>query len=323
MTTSVTQPAPAPTAVPTRAGGPMPFRLIKSELLKIWTTNSWWIFAILLLAGTGLTLLINLFIANTEVNQAIDARERGMPSTVGLDDSEKALVQQRFLLDSDVHRVLANASANVFTSGQFFGLLFVTVLGCLIVTNEFFHQTATTTFLATPHRSQVIASKLAAGAVLGAVFWVVTTVVDLAVGALYFSGTGRDVLLSEWDVQRSVLLNLLAYVIWAVLGIGLGVLIRSQLGATITAAVAYLLAVPVAAIFFSLIRQFVIKDDGVFNAMVLVPGVDSQIMVSPDRIMLGPNQLGPPWWVGALVLLGYGVVAAVVGTMLTRRRDIS
>ena len=84
------------------------------------------------------------------------------------------------------------------------------------MTNEFFHQTATTTFLATPHRSQVIVSKLAAGAVLGVAFWLVTTVIDLAVGATYFSSTGRDVLLSDWTVTRSVLLNLLAFVIWAV-----------------------------------------------------------------------------------------------------------
>ena len=49
---------------------------------------------------------------------------------------------------------------------------------------------------------------------------------------------------------RSVLMNLLAYVIWAVLGVGLGVLIRSQLGATLTGAAFYLLSFPVAAVVF-------------------------------------------------------------------------
>jgi len=46
-------------------------------------------------------------------------------------------------------------------------------------------------------------------------------------------------------------------------------------------------------------------------------------MVSPERIQLGPSVLGPPWWVGGLVLLAYGVLAGAVGTVLTRRRDIS
>ena len=37
-------------------------------------------------------------------------------------------------------------------------------------------------------------------------------------------------------MQRALLFNLLAYVLWAILGVGLGVLIRSQIGAVITAA---------------------------------------------------------------------------------------
>ena len=35
------------------------------------------------------------------------------------------------------------------------------------------------------------------------------------------------------------------------------------------------------------------------------------------------RSLLPPWWVGALVLIGYGVVAGVIGTLITRKRDIS
>jgi ABC-type transport system involved in multi-copper enzyme maturation permease subunit len=312
-----------PAEPPTPRRGALQLRLVRSELIKIGTTNTWWIFAILLVAGTGLTLLLNLFLADSDLNSAADLKARGMPNLSGLAADQQELLRQKYLDDTDLHRVLANASANVFTSGQFIGLMLVVVFGCLIVTNEYFHQTATTTFLATPHRSQVIISKFAAGAVFGVLFWLFTTAIDAVVGASYFSSTGRDVLLSDWVVQRSMLLNLLAFVIWAVLGIAIGVLIRSQLGATISAAVAYLVAVPLAQLFFSVIRTSVIKDDSVFGAMVLVPGVDSQIMVSPDKIPLGPGVLGPPWWVGALFLLGYGLIAAVIGTAVTRRRDIS
>ena len=120
-------------------------------------------------------------------------------------------------------------------------------------------------------------------------------------------------------------MNLLAFVIWAVLGVGLGVLIRSQLGATLTGAG----ALPASAyagrvVFFGLIRTFVIKDDGVWKASwsscrrrLADHGLAERIAVRARRV------LGPPWWVGALVLLGYGVVAGVVGTLITRRRDIS
>ena len=76
------------------------------------------------------------------------------------------------------------------------------VLGALIVTNEFFHQTATTTFLTTPQRTQVIVGKLVA-AVLAAApgSGCVTTAIDVGVGASYFSRTGHDVPLGEWTVD--------------------------------------------------------------------------------------------------------------------------
>ena len=60
-----------------------------------------------------------------------------------------------------------------------------------------------------------------------------------------------------------------------------------------------------------------------WDFVVVLPGVASFIMVSAERLQFGPDSTGPPWWVGALVLLGYGVVAGVVGTLITRKRDIS
>ena len=74
-----------------------------------------------------------------------------------------------------------NVAANLYTSGQFLGVLLVMLLGAIMVTNEFFHLTATTTFLVTPHRERVVLAKLAAAVLLGLVFWLVTTVLNLIV----------------------------------------------------------------------------------------------------------------------------------------------
>jgi len=49
-----------------------------------------------------------------------------------------------------------------------------------------------------------------------------------------------------------------------------------------------------------------------------LPGGASTVMVSTTEV---PDV--PPWWQGALALLGYGVVAAGIGTAVTTRRDIS
>ena len=122
---------------------------------------------------------------------------------------------------------------------------------------------------------------------------------------------------------RSVLMNLLAYVVWAVLGVALGVLIRSQLGATLTGAAFYLLSFPIAIALFGIIRTFVIKENWVYDWIVVVPGVASQILISPEPLQIQFDVQSPPWWVGGLVLAGYGVLAGVVGTLITRKRDIS
>jgi len=36
-----------------------------------------------------------------------------------------------------------------------------------------------------------------------------------------------------------------------------------------------------------------------------------------------PGVFAPTWWAAALVLVGYAVVAGVLGTLITRKRDIS
>jgi hypothetical protein len=57
----------------------------------------------------------------------------------------------------------------------------------------------------------------------------------------------------------------------------------------------------------------------VLKAQVAWPGVASQVMISPEPVL--PDS--PDWWVGALVLAGYGVLFGVIGTLITRKRDIS
>jgi hypothetical protein len=104
-----------------------------------------------------------------------------------------------------------------------------------------------------------------------------------------------------------------------VLGVGLGVLMRSQIATVITGSVAYIVGGQAIYVAFGLIRGFWIKHDWVMKLMVVWPSVASQVMVSPDRV----NDYTPPWWVGALILVGYGLVFGTIGTLITRKRDIS
>jgi ABC-type transport system involved in multi-copper enzyme maturation permease subunit len=227
----------------------------------------------------------------------------------------------------DVDAVAERSAANVYTSGQFFGLLLVLLLGILLVTNEFYHQTATSTFLTTPRRARVIGAKLAAGIGAAAGTWFVATAISLVGGVIFFSLKGVSNGLDDWSVQRAIIMNLLAFGIWAVLGIGLGALIRNQLGATITASALYLIGTTVVQVAFFLIYQFWIKEEWVLDLQVFAPSVASQVMITPEVVLGidadGMPVYGPQWWVGALILLGYGVLAGILGNLLLRKRDIS
>jgi ABC-2 type transport system permease protein len=282
--------------------------LIRGELLKIRTTNTWWLFGLGILGFTALALLINCIVAN----ETLDSPP---PDTTGLDPEEAAQSQANFAAQSSVIR----QAANIYTSGQFFGGLFVLLLGMLLITNEFYHQTATATFLTTPHRSAVVTAKLITAMAFAAFFWLIITGIDVAVGATFLSSQGFSPGLGEWEVQRAILFNLLVFMLWAILGVGFGALIRNQVGAVVTGAALYLIGTQIAQAVFFLIYEFVIKEDWVLTSMVVVPAVAAQILTSPNELY--PE--APAYWVGGIVMLAYGAIAGLVGTLIMRTRDIS
>ena len=196
------------------------------------------------------------------------------------------------------------------------GVLIVLLLSAIIVTSEFFHLTATTTFLVTPRREAVILAKVGAGIIVGLVVWAITTLLDLLLVPIIMDALNLPVQLGEPAVWRAIGLNLLAFVLWAVLGVGLGVLIRSQLAATLILAIVYTIGAQVVRGIFQLLSVFVAEWIGKFE--VLVPTSASELMLSGTDI---PGYFSR--WVGGAVLISYAIVAGVVGTLITMRRDIS
>jgi ABC-2 type transport system permease protein len=273
-----------------------PFRLIRSELLKLSSTTTWWWFAGGTLVWTAIALAFNIWTAYLVFDEP---EIFGDPESMGLADP-------------------LYHGGNVYTSGQFLGLMFVMLLGIVMVTSEHFHQTVTFTYLTTPHRTKVITNKLITAVLLGALFGVITTGISVAVGAIYFSGQEYGLMLGEWNVQRAILLNLLAYVVWAIFGVAIGTLITSQLAATIIAAVLYLVGTQLASLLFFLLAAW-LDNETILEWQVVIPSIASQVMTLGGDDIPGT----PSWWVGALILLGYAAVAGVVGVLITRRRDIS
>jgi ABC-type transport system involved in multi-copper enzyme maturation permease subunit len=294
-------------------------RLIHSELLKIRTTNVWWWFLLGAFFATAIALLAWIVSGNIRIDDAEAAGNEAFTPSEGANDALAEIERQQFELSQDLTRTLHDVTAEIYTSGQFFGLMFAMLLGTLLITNEYHHQTATTTFLTTPQRTRVILGKLATAMLGAGFFWLFATVLSIAAGAIFLAIKGYGPQLGEWPVLRAILLNGLAYGLWGILGIGLGVLIRSQIGAVVIGTVSYVLGTLLIQNVVLPLLYFLLGWEWVVDAMVLWPGIASQVMISPEQVLPG----APAWWVGALVLIGYGVLLGGIGTLLTRRRDIS
>ncbi len=293
-------------------------RLVRSEIRKITTTNAWWLFGIASLVFTGLALFINMAEAAEHIARARDTTAVFRPGR-GMDAAEIAAARAEFAQLHDLPAQAVAAAGNIFTSGQFFGLLLVMLLGALVITNEFQYQTATATFLTTPQRTRVVFGKLFAVLGLGLLFWLVSRAVSFAAGLLFFHNIGLTNSLTEWPVQRAIIFNLVAYLLWALLGFGLGTLINSQIGAVVTAMIIYLGGFVGGIGVFTLIRNYLIHADWVLTSAVVMPPLASQIMVSPEKMY--PQ--AAPWWVGVLVMVGWSLIAGAIGIAINRRRDIA
>ena len=273
--------------------------LIRSEFLKLRTTNAWWLFGIGVVALWALSFAANAFSSYILLNPGA--------FETGPEGSQPDLTPY-----ADITAI----ASNLYTTGQFFGLLFAMLLGILLITGEFQHQTLTTTFLTTPHRSAVVMAKLAVSAIGGVFFWFTTTLLSIPGGVIFLSTQGESAHLGDTAVLKAIGLNLLAFCLWGVFGLGFGVLIRSQIGATVTAVVLYVIGTFAVSIIFDLLAAW--QGEWIMKWQVIAPSIASAVMVSGTQL---PDY--PPQWVGAAVLIGYAAVAGTIGTLILRRRDIS
>jgi ABC-2 type transport system permease protein len=248
-------------------------RLVRAEWTKLLTTRVWigLLLGSCLLVG-GFATLFTAFAGNAD---------SGI-SPVGTADYEQVALA-----------VSANAT-----------VLFI-VLGIIGTTQEYRHRTATPTFLASPHRGRVIIAKLVAYALAAIPMAVVVIAVDVLVVSIYAGAKGAAPSLSG-DNLRVLGGAWAALVIYTVIGVGVGALLRNQVGA-IVGVLVYLFVV----------EGIISSIPATQGAYKWLPGGALEAMTATFN---GTDLLSP--WQGGLVLLGYGIVAAVLGTLLAVRRDV-
>src|SRR5262249_61019504 len=98
-----------------------------------------------------------------------------------------------------------------------------------IATGEFRHATATLTYLATPHRTQVIVAKAVSAFAAGLIFGLAGAAITTGIGLAVTLAKGYHETLAAVTIARYAAGAVLGSGLLASLGTGLGSLIRSHL----------------------------------------------------------------------------------------------
>jgi ABC-type transport system involved in multi-copper enzyme maturation permease subunit len=247
-------------------------RLVKSELLKQRTTRT---SHLLLLWMTGLILLVVLL---------------------------------HVLSLSTGHISTADGQLKVVGWGTSIAALFASLLGAMSITGEIRHGTIRPTFLATPRRGRVIAAKLIAGALTGVAVGLLAEGMTAAIGAAGLAVRGIHIQLTAGDYLQLLAGGAAAGALFAAIGVGLGAIVRQQVGAVVGLCVWLLL------IETTLIGN--IPSGGKY-----APGAAAGAIAGAIQTQTPANLVAPV--LGLLLLAAYAAIAAGAGVLLTNRRDVA
>ena len=232
---------------------------VRSESVKQVTTSMWWLLAIILVAYVAFTAAALGFVFAASASGALPG--------------------QQMTIDPSI------LPPTIYSSATSVGYVFPLLIGTLMVTSEFRHQTLTPTFLAFPRRGTALAGKVVVGILLGLL----------------------------WRM-------LIAFVLWVLIGIGVGALVRNQVGAVVGVLVFTQFLEPIGRVAGSFV-------DGLSDVVRFLPGAAGDALVGAS-VFTGIGPTGGDggtleWWAGGIVLLAYAAVFLVVGWATTWRRDVS
>ena len=261
-------------------------RQIRIELLKLSTTRASYG---LLATGAGLTALFAIL-------EAARAGGHGANTPASLSS--------------------AAGFSSVISAG-IWGLLLAAVLGVIVSSGEFRHQTATLTYLATPSRTLVLAAKVAAGAVAGALFGLASFVIAAGAALGFTIARGYHVPLGDATLARYGAGHLLAGALLAALGVGVGSLLRSQLAGVIGVFVWTIVIESLLGGLFPAIRPYL-----PYTAATTLSGTSlGGAAFGPAHGVSGGTPL--PFAATAALLAALALVLAAAAARTTVRRDVT
>ena len=207
------------------------------------------------------------------------------------------------LLTKPQHLTSTEDQRGLLSVGSTAGV-FSALAGIMLVTSEYRFGTIRPTFLFTPRRSRVVAAKLAAGLLAGLAFAVVGEGIGFAIGYATLTGRGIDYALNGSQTTLLLLGTLAAVALWGALGVGLGVILRNQVGAII-----------------GLLAWGFIAENLLF---AFVPSVGRFGPVHAENGLMGlTSKHLLPAAAGGATLIAWTTTFALVGIALANRRDVT
>jgi ABC-2 type transport system permease protein len=192
---------------------------------------------------------------------------------------------------------------NLFGNGGLAGV-FAALAGIMLVTSEYRFGTIRPTFLVTPSRGQVLWTKVAAGTLAGLVFGIIGEGLALGLGLVILKTRHIPLSYSAANFTLLVCGTLAGVALWGALGVGLGAIVKNQVGGVVLLLAWGFLAE-------NLLFQF-LPSIGRF-----LPVHDLQSMTGST----GAHFLAPSAASATLIL--WAGVLSYSGLLLWKRRDVS
>lgn len=276
---------------------------VRSEIRKVFTTRLWW----------GMALGMAVLAAGISA---------GFAALVGLDTGQGQGGGGGGSDGNPFAKMTVGTAQLIYNAGlvQSLTTLFPLALGVLLITGEYRHKTISATFLSTPRRWVVLVSKSIAVVVIGVVYAVVHAAASVGGGVLVLAGVKHvDTMLGNAEVWKSLGIGIVAFIIWTMFGFGFGMLVRNQIAAVLIAVGA--------AFFVQIALNILFAVKHWTTAAKFMPGnlTSGMLITSDPTAGSGQGSASPyfNWWTSALVMIGYAAFLAVLGSVLTSRRDVT
>lgn len=273
------------------------FQASKAEFIKVFSTKSWWIIAIIMFLYIAFTagLIAGMLSLSDEMATALSA--------AGSDSVQIAPM--------------------IYGIALSVGFVFPLLVGALSVTAEYRYHTIVPTFLTVAKRPIALVAKLWTQFLFGLLFGVIAFVASILASVFFLAGAGIDTGLSDPETWLGFLRSILTMALWSAIGVGVGSIIPNQ-------AAVLIIIIGFTQFLEPILRAVSMLNETAATIGQFLPGAVSDAVGGSSfysmTMMGGSGTSGSfslSWWGAGLIMLAYALVASLIGYWVRWSRDVN